>query len=229
MPKRDASYMDGQRKRIVVAAYRCFRRDGIHQSSMADICAEAKLSMGAIYRHFVSKEEILFGVVDYVWEEYRRKTTIESWADFDREYLQRALKPQRRDDLRMSFEMMALATVDATIARLQKTYALQADEYLEQTLERLSAAGEIEPPTGIAYAMRILRLLLAGTYLLANSVGGEPNRRITLEELRGLVQPILQPRVDGSRRNGRAVRASGKSVKRRALPAEGPRVPTAST
>jgi AcrR family transcriptional regulator len=229
MPKRDASYMDGQRKRIVVAAYRCFRRDGIHQSSMADICAEAKLSMGAIYGHFASKEEILFGVFDHVWEEYRRKTTIECWADFDREYLQRALKPQRRDDLRMSFEMMALATVDATIARLQKTYALQADEYLEQTLERLSAAGEIEPPTGIAYAMRILRLLLAGTYLLANSVGGEPNRRITLEELRGLVQPILQPRVDGSRRNGRAVRASGKSVKRRALPAEGPRVPTAST
>src|SRR5580704_10587829 len=169
MPKRDASYMDGQRKRIVVAAYRCFRRDGIHQSSMADICAEAKLSMGAIYGHFASKEEILFGVFDYLWEEYRRKTTIESWADFDREYLQRALKPQRRDDLRLSFEMMALATVDATIARLSKTYARQADEYLEQTLERLRAAGEIDPPTGITYAIRILRLLIAGVGLLANS------------------------------------------------------------
>jgi AcrR family transcriptional regulator len=228
MPKRDASYMEGQRKRILVAAHRCFRRDGLHRSSMADICAEAKLSMGAIYGHFASKEEILFGVFEYVWEEYRRKTTIETWTDFDREYLQRALKPQRPDDLRLSFEMMALATVDATIVRLSKTYALQADEYLEQTLERLRAAGEIDPPAGIAHAMRILSPLIAGVFLLANGVG-EPNKRISLAELRDFVQPILQPRVGVSRRSGRGARTGGKSVKRRTLPAEGPGVPIAST
>jgi AcrR family transcriptional regulator len=228
MPKRDTSYMEGQRKRILVAAHRCFRRDGIHQSSMADICAEAKLSMGAIYGHFASKEEILFGVVDHVWEGYRRKTTIESWADFDREYLQPVLKPQRPDELRLSFDMMALATVDAAIAPLSKARALRVDEYFEQTLERLRAAGEIDPPTGVAHAMRVLRPILAGVFLLANSVG-DPNRRITLAELRGLVQPILQPRVDVTRRSRRAERAGGKSVKRRALPAAGPRVPTAST
>lgn len=228
MPKRDASYMEGQRKRILVAAHRCFRRDGLYQSSMADICTEAKLSMGAIYGHFASKEEILFGVFEYIWEEYRRKTTIESWEDFDREYLQRLLKRQRPVDLRLSFEMMALATVDTTIVRLSKAHALQADEYLERTLERLRAAGEIDPPTGIAHAMRILRPVLAGVFFLANSVG-EPNRRITLAELRGFVQPILRPRVDVSRRSGRAVRANGKSVKHRARPAEGPRVPTGPT
>jgi AcrR family transcriptional regulator len=228
MPKRDASYMEGQRKRIVVAAHRCFRRDGVHQASMADICAEAKLSMGAIYGHFASKEEILVGVFDHAWEDYRRKTTIESWADFDREYLQLALKPRRPDDLRLSFEMMALATVDPRIARLSKTYTLRADEYLDQTLERLRAAGEIDPPTGIAHAMRILRAVLVGLFLVTNSVG-EPNRRVTLAELRGLVQPILRPRVDVSRRSGRAVRANGKSVKHRARPAEGPRVPTGLT
>jgi AcrR family transcriptional regulator len=211
MPKRNASYMEGQRKRIVLAAYRCFRRDGLHQSSMADICAEAKLSMGAIYGHFASKEEILFGVFGYFWEEFRRKTAIETWADFDREYLQRVSKPARPDDLRLSHEMMALATVDATVAQLARRYTLQANEYLVETLERLHATGEIDPPSGVANASRILRVLLAGVSFLVSGVGDDPNEVFTLKELRSFVEPILQPRIGGHR----STQSRPKRVERR--------------
>jgi catechol 2,3-dioxygenase-like lactoylglutathione lyase family enzyme len=73
---------------------------------------------------------------------------------------------------------------------------------------------------------------LEATIAFFRELGLDLEGRATIEGEwagRGFVQPILQPQVDVGRRSGRAVGASGKSVKRRALPAEGPRVPNAST
>jgi AcrR family transcriptional regulator len=47
------------RSQIVAAARRCFSRDGFHQTSMPDIAAEAGVSVGAPYRYFAGKEEII--------------------------------------------------------------------------------------------------------------------------------------------------------------------------
>lgn len=41
------------------AAFQCFARKGFHPTTMQDICVEADLSAGAIYRYFASKEEII--------------------------------------------------------------------------------------------------------------------------------------------------------------------------
>lgn len=62
MPKVTEEYRSERRAAITAAAARCFARKGVHQSSMADIIAEAGLSAGAIYNHFKSKEEIIVSV-----------------------------------------------------------------------------------------------------------------------------------------------------------------------
>lgn len=46
------------RARIVEAAYQLFLRQGYHRTSMRQISAEAGLTVGAIYNHFVNKEAI---------------------------------------------------------------------------------------------------------------------------------------------------------------------------
>jgi len=43
----------------VDAAGACFSRRGFHQTTMHDICGEAALSPGAVYRYFGSKEDII--------------------------------------------------------------------------------------------------------------------------------------------------------------------------
>jgi len=53
---------EANRAQIVAAARRCFSRDGFHQTSMPDIAAEAGLSVGASYRYFLSKEEIILEI-----------------------------------------------------------------------------------------------------------------------------------------------------------------------
>jgi len=42
----------------------CFARDGFHCATMQDVIREAKLSPGAIYRYFASKEEIIAAIAD---------------------------------------------------------------------------------------------------------------------------------------------------------------------
>lgn len=59
MPRITAERRAANRSQIVAAARRCFSRDGFHQTSMPDIAAEAGVSVGAPYRYFASKEEII--------------------------------------------------------------------------------------------------------------------------------------------------------------------------
>src|SRR5438309_1200529 len=48
-----------RRTRIAEAALRCFARDGVANTSMADVIKESGLSNGAIYSHFESKADLL--------------------------------------------------------------------------------------------------------------------------------------------------------------------------
>src|SRR3990172_10364785 len=59
MPKVLPEYLELRRQQILDAAAACFARRGFHQATMQDICDEAQLSPGAVYRYFHSKEEII--------------------------------------------------------------------------------------------------------------------------------------------------------------------------
>ncbi|MDJ0382370.1 TetR/AcrR family transcriptional regulator [Streptomyces sp. G-G2] len=62
MPRITAERRAANRAQIVAAARRCFSRDGFHQTSMPDIAAEAGVSVGAPYRYFAGKEEIILEI-----------------------------------------------------------------------------------------------------------------------------------------------------------------------
>ena len=47
-----------RRAEILAAAQRCFVRSGFHGASMQEICAEAGMSPGNLYRYFPSKEAV---------------------------------------------------------------------------------------------------------------------------------------------------------------------------
>ncbi|MYT70385.1 MULTISPECIES: TetR/AcrR family transcriptional regulator [unclassified Streptomyces] len=62
MPRITAEKREANRARIVAAARRCFSRDGFHQTSVPDIAAEAGLAVGALYRYFGGKDEIILEI-----------------------------------------------------------------------------------------------------------------------------------------------------------------------
>jgi AcrR family transcriptional regulator len=64
MPKVSRSYLAARRSQILDAAVACFAREGFHRATMQDIVAQSKLSPGAIYNYFDSKEEIIEAIAD---------------------------------------------------------------------------------------------------------------------------------------------------------------------
>ncbi|WP_406296665.1 TetR/AcrR family transcriptional regulator [Embleya sp. NBC_00888] len=59
MPKVSQEHLDARHRQILVAARRCFARNGFHRTSMPDVFAEAGLSAGAVYRYFKGKDELI--------------------------------------------------------------------------------------------------------------------------------------------------------------------------
>jgi AcrR family transcriptional regulator len=59
MPRVPQEHLDARRRQILDAARRRFAIDGFHATSMQDVLTEARLSAGAVYRYFPSKESII--------------------------------------------------------------------------------------------------------------------------------------------------------------------------
>lgn len=58
MPRVSAAHEQEVRDRIIAAAVRVFSEKGYHRSTIADVCRESGLSVGAIYTYVASKEEL---------------------------------------------------------------------------------------------------------------------------------------------------------------------------
>ncbi|UXY15479.1 TetR/AcrR family transcriptional regulator [Chitiniphilus purpureus] len=70
MRTKNESLADARREQILAAAKRVFRARGFHAARMEEICKEAALSPGSMYRHFSSKESIIDELVEREFDCY---------------------------------------------------------------------------------------------------------------------------------------------------------------
>jgi TetR/AcrR family transcriptional regulator, transcriptional repressor of aconitase len=59
IPRVDQKHLEARREQILEAAIECFAHNGFHRTTMQDIMREAGLSVGAPYRYFKSKEQMI--------------------------------------------------------------------------------------------------------------------------------------------------------------------------
>lgn len=64
MPRLKPDTQRARREHILDAAELCFAKDGFHRTTMADICKSAKVSPGALYVYFDSKEALIAGIAE---------------------------------------------------------------------------------------------------------------------------------------------------------------------
>lgn len=57
------------RDRVVASAKRLFSERGFHRTAMADLAQDAEVSVGAIYRSFASKSEVIHAIIQADTEE----------------------------------------------------------------------------------------------------------------------------------------------------------------
>ncbi|AVL51577.1 TetR/AcrR family transcriptional regulator [Roseobacter denitrificans] len=91
MPRMSQADKQKSHERILDAAARLFRRDGISATSVSDVMQAAGLTQGGFYRHFSSKEDLVAAAFERSAEELltrtKGKTESQKRADYIARYL----------------------------------------------------------------------------------------------------------------------------------------------
>jgi len=169
MPKVTQAHLDARRTQILDAAQRCFAREGLHETTMQDICAEAELSPGAIYRYFKGKREILEGVFDQSLEENAGLAELANLEDPLQgfELLVRAmfgivLDPSQHADMRFGVMVLGEAVRDDAIgARYRKIYEVMLPAF-GGIVDRLKEAGHVDPELDTEHLVRVVAAVWEG-------------------------------------------------------------------
>jgi len=73
MPRRAKIEAEKTRARILASALALFARKGYERTTFNDIAARLKMTKGAVYWHFESKEALLIALVDEMLEKFERQ------------------------------------------------------------------------------------------------------------------------------------------------------------
>jgi len=189
VPRVSAAYKHSQREAILDAAEACFSREGVVATRVDDIVAEAGLSVGALYRYFPSKEDIIFAV----GERYRRRD-LDAMARLYAHYLplrDRILQGLRyflaRPADRVALEPLALSGAGRDRQTFDAWLAWVTDRY-----EEAQAQGAVRADIPAAHIARQLILTYEGVAALLGS-GSLGDAEAVLESLATVLADGLAP------------------------------------
>lgn len=131
-----------RRRQVLQAASCCFRRHGFHATSMAQISAEAGMSVGHIYRYFASKEAIIADIVREDMDEILQEAASfpKDAADLRGALIERAAEGVSKaldpDKAALMIEIRAEASRNPTVQKLVQ----ECDEEIAAELRIIIAA-----------------------------------------------------------------------------------------
>jgi TetR/AcrR family transcriptional repressor of uid operon len=163
MRRANAQLQSDRRAEILDAAERCFARCGFHQASMQEICAEAGMSPGNLYRYFASKEALIAGI-----SERNRATAASNFAqvaeapDFFQGLagLARHHLVERSDaEVGLCAEIMSESRRNPQVTRLYQEIETEIKGRIADMLRLAAARGEIRADLDIDAAASVLMVL----------------------------------------------------------------------
>lgn len=205
----DPDLAQRRRRQIVEAAMACFRRRGFHQTSMHEICAEAGISAGALYRYFPSKADIIFAISE---EELRTGDqlldAIAGGGDITENLVRLAgdvLEKCARDQP-LTAEVIAEVTRDPAIAA---RFAARLEEKQKRLAAAISAGqrrGAVARHLEADAVARLVMLMIDGLVLRAAALGGR-DLGAFIGAFRAFAENLLKPAVTSVGRKPRAATA----------------------
>lgn len=73
MPRKTKDEAEKTRARILASALALFARQGYEHTTFTDIAADLKMTKGAVYWHFASKEALLIALVDEMLDKFKQQ------------------------------------------------------------------------------------------------------------------------------------------------------------
>jgi len=157
-----------RRAEILAAAQRCFVRAGFHGASMQDICAEAGMSPGNLYRYFPSKEALMAGIA-----ERDRAEVAQQFASADLSYgffavlegmAHHHFAEKPNEQVLLCTEVMAEARRNPDIARISASFDADVKKWLVDLLRAAAKQGDIPGDIDFEGAVTMLMIIADGVW-----------------------------------------------------------------
>jgi AcrR family transcriptional regulator len=146
-PRHDVS--EERRSQILDAAAQVFVKKGFDHARMDDIVEETGLSKGALYWYFKSKDDIIFGIIDRIFQhEFKELESTVADAPTAAEGLRLFTEVAIQDIhnmvrlLPIAYEFLALAFRNKAVQRALKSYMNRYMEILLPVIQRGIDSGE---------------------------------------------------------------------------------------
>jgi AcrR family transcriptional regulator len=157
-----------RRAEILAAAQRCFVRKGFHGASMQDICAEAGMSPGNLYRYFRSKEALMAGIAERDRAEVGQQfasadlshglfAVLEGMAHYHF-----AVRPT--EQVLLCTEVMAEARRNPEIARISASFDADVKKWLLELMRAAAERGDIPKDVDLEAAVTMLMIIADGVW-----------------------------------------------------------------
>jgi TetR/AcrR family transcriptional regulator, repressor for uid operon len=163
MRRANAQLQSDRRAEILDAARRCFARSGFHQASMQDICAEAGMSPGNLYRYFPSKEALIAGIIERDRADAAVDFAMMAKApDFFTGLAKLAhhyLVERTDDEIGLCADIMAESRRNPEIARIRRTIDDDVKAGLLNVLRQAAERGEISRELDLEKAVIVMLAL----------------------------------------------------------------------
>jgi AcrR family transcriptional regulator len=195
VPRVSENHLTARRDQILAAARTCFLRNGLHNTSMQDLIREADLSVGAVYRYFKSKNEIINAIAEGVAGTLI--VQLNEIAALDPplplpdamgrvlDVIDDQLQPD--GNFKLALQIWAEATLDPAIGDIVRTRYIGMREAFAAFARTAIARGELAPDTDPAAAGAVLFGMMPG-YALQRLLVGAPDRVTYLAGIRALLR-----------------------------------------
>jgi len=178
------------------AAVGCFRRRGFHQTTMQEICAEAGISAGALYRYFASKTEIIAAIA----EEMHGENDDGLLRNAEEIGFMKAVELLASDayerfaggDGALFAEVMAEAMRDEQVSASLRPILRQGSATVAEAIRRAQARGEIDSGLDPVATSNLIGAIIQGT-ALRRAFMRQLDTDAAMAEFRLVAQRLLRP------------------------------------
>jgi AcrR family transcriptional regulator len=164
----NAQLQSDRRAEILDAARICFARSGFHQTSMQEICVQAGMSPGNLYRYFRSKEAIIAGIAERDRAEVAEQFSQAEFApDFfvALEAMARHHFAERSDvDVALCAELMTESRRNPEIGRIYRNFDADVKARLIGMLQQAAERGDISRDVDLEAAVSLLMTIADGVW-----------------------------------------------------------------
>jgi TetR/AcrR family transcriptional repressor of uid operon len=168
MRRANAQLQIDRRGEILAAAKRCFSHSGFHGTSMQEICAEAQMSPGSLYRYFPSKEAIIAGIAEQDRADVAEKfQAIVEAPDFFSALAYAArhyIVEESMEEVCLQSEIKAESRRNPEIAKIYAGIEQEVKAGLLNVLRIAVERGDIPPHIDLEIATTMLMALVDGLY-----------------------------------------------------------------